>query len=85
MRGFKDLIGETILVGTGKDTLEEMTIMGVEGGGIWFTSKTWSHTLMERIGVAAIEKQPIFFLPYSQITFAMQTEKGGEGPLVTVL
>ncbi len=69
---FSDLIGKNVvaLVPVFDDKLfSELTIRGVESGGLWVECAKVTQAWMQEMGVPAL-KTPIFFLPYNEIRFA---------------
>lgn len=68
---FESLIGKTMLIVIPlmDPPLQEVTIRGVEAGGIWIESAKLTSTFLATLNVPAI-KTPIFFLPFHAIKLA---------------
>ena len=69
---FESLIGKTvpaIIPMIHPKELRELTIRGVEFGGIWVESKELTDGFPSELGVPAI-KTPIFFVPFHAIKLA---------------
>jgi hypothetical protein len=85
MRNFKQLVGHQVLIATVHDKkLQDVTIAAVDDGGIWFTSESYKNTIMNAFKVAELVKEPVFFLPYCQMFFAVRTVEHTE-PSVTAV
>jgi len=50
-----------------KTQLQPLKLHNVEAGGIWAESQTIEEPILKRIGLTAIPKSAVFFLPFSQI------------------
>jgi hypothetical protein len=70
---FPDLIGQTVLALIpilDQTEIQEITIHGVEVGGIWIESQRYSELFLAKLDLHAI-RTPIFFVPYHEIRFVM--------------
>jgi hypothetical protein len=77
---FADLVGKnvSILIPVIHATkLQDVTIVGVENGGIWIESQTLTNFALQSLKIAASPKSLRWFVPYSGIALAMT---GGGGP-----
>jgi hypothetical protein len=75
---FDDLVGQTIPIKIpmmSETVLQEVTIRGVDLGGIWIESESMTKQLLAGLGVPAI-KTPVFFVPYHAIKFAFYGTDG---------
>ena len=74
---FEKLVGEYILVATdvfGKERkLHRVTLRGVEAGGLWLESNEFMQDMMRELKKQALEKTPVFFLPYHRIHFVISS------------
>jgi hypothetical protein len=69
---FESLIGKTLpalVPMIHEKELQELTVRGVEAGGIWVESKELTEGFLEKLGVPAIQT-PVFFVPFHAIKLA---------------
>jgi len=70
---FEDMIGETVLAVVpfiDSVIFQQLKIHGAEAGGIWVECQHLTDKVLKSIRMPAVAKTPIFFVPFSQITFA---------------
>jgi hypothetical protein len=59
-----------------KTKFQEITIRGVEHGGIWIESQALTNAMIKAAGLQDPSKTPVFFLPFSQIVLLMTSVEG---------
>ena len=68
---FEQMIGKQILalipILSG-EIVQEITIRGVEAGGLWIESETISKAWLQKLDLPVM-RAPIFFVPYHEIRF----------------
>jgi hypothetical protein len=72
---FNDLIGKQVLAFIpifDDNTFHEITIHGVETGGLWVESAHVSKAWLEKLQLPAI-KTPLFFVPFHEIRFVLHS------------
>jgi hypothetical protein len=73
-----DFVGHEIVVMIPKidaENVQTVKLLGVEAGGIWIESQSLTNTLLAA-GSVATSRTIGFFLPYSQILFAVAAGQG---------
>ncbi len=73
---FKDKIGQVVIFHIpffDPIIFQELKIHGVEQGGLWVESQKMTNALLSKFGVPVSSKTMVFFLPYHQISFAMDS------------
>jgi hypothetical protein len=76
MPELQKMIGQTIVASVpaiGGVKLQKLKLHGVESGGLWVESQTVTNALLTRVGVSAAPKTMIFFLPFHQISFLIES------------
>ncbi len=74
MRNFKNLVGQKILVLLVDETKAiGVTVRGAEDGGVWVEADEWNDIIREFNGPEPFGDNPIFFLPFARMRFAMQS------------
>jgi len=74
MPSLSDFVGQTITALIpifGSETFQKFQLHGVEVGGIWVEHQGTVNTLLDKLKISGLPKTPVFFLPYSQITFVI--------------
>ena len=67
----QSMVGSTVIAlipWIHKTELQEVTLLGVEHGGVWVEVNALTQEALGAIGEQTIAKAPIYFFPYSQIT-----------------
>jgi hypothetical protein len=54
----------------------QLKLHGVEQGGIWVENQELTDSILETVNEAALPVQPIFFVPYSSIAWAVAVIEG---------
>jgi hypothetical protein len=54
----------------------QLKLCGVERGGIWVENQELTDTILETLNESALPVQPIFFVPYSSIVWAVAAIEG---------
>jgi hypothetical protein len=71
MYKFKQLIGRTIgVLLVGEQKTLDLTIRGVEDGGIWVESPDLNKMVRKTATLDTVGLKPIVFFPYARIRFA---------------
>ena len=71
MPSFKQLIGRTIgVLLVNESKMLDITIRGVEDGGIWVESSDANETIRREATLETFGLKPIIFFPYAQIRCA---------------
>jgi hypothetical protein len=73
---FQDLIGKEIIALVPifhKTLLQKMKLINVEPIGLWVESRTISDLMLKKIGFTYSPKSVVFFLPFHQITFVLES------------
>jgi hypothetical protein len=76
MPELQKMIGQTIVASVpaiDRVKLQKLILHGVESGGLWVESQTMTNALLARVGLAAAPKTAIFFLPFHQISFLIES------------
>jgi hypothetical protein len=73
-----DLIGKEILISIPflSPTFENVTLRGVDSGGIWIESQNIANITLVAIGSSGVPTAIVLFFPYNQIRFAMAFAPG---------
>ena len=59
-----------------KTTFQQLMLLGVEAGGIWVECQALTDTILKVAGVSSSPATPVFFLPFSQVSFLLVQGKG---------
>ncbi len=69
-----DYIGQTVLMLIPflhpKD-MQEIKLLGVESGGIWIQSQSFTNAVLQKAGVTGAPKTGVFFVPYHGISLTL--------------
>jgi hypothetical protein len=68
-----DYIGGEILISIphfDPKLLLRVKLHGVEAGGIWIESQKFANEFLTHVGASSAPRTAVFFVPYSQVTFA---------------
>jgi hypothetical protein len=53
--------------------MQKLILHGVESGGLWVESQTLTNAFLARVGLASAPKTAVFFLPFHQISFVLDS------------
>jgi hypothetical protein len=76
MKLLRDMIGEEIIANVpsmDREILQVLRLHGVEEGGIWVESENLTQRILAKLDYVASSKAPLFFLPFHEIRFALQS------------
>jgi hypothetical protein len=76
MISLQDLIGKEIIASIPifhRTTLQKMKLINVESSGLWVESRTISDSMLKHIGYTYSPKSVIFFLPFHQIAYILES------------
>ncbi len=76
MPDLKSKIGQPIILLTPflhPTKLQKVLLRGVENGGIWIESQPLTNQILEKFGAATAPRTAIFFLPWHQVSFVMDS------------
>jgi hypothetical protein len=54
----------------------QLKLCGVEAGGIWVENQELTDSVLATLNEAALPVQPVFFVPYSSIVWAVAVIEG---------
>jgi hypothetical protein len=71
---FSDLIGQTIsaVIPKAHPTIfQRVKVRGVEAGGLWIESQSFTNALLQAAGLSASDKTVVLFLPWNEFSIVM--------------
>jgi hypothetical protein len=69
-----DFVGLEILIRVpqfGGSGPTKVTLVSIDVGGIWIKGQQITNAVLQAIGEKTAPQTPVFFLPYSQLSYAM--------------
>lgn len=57
-------------------TIQNVTLLGVEAGGLWIQSQTFTNAVLQKLGVATSPKTQVLFVPYHGIVVGFASIEG---------
>ena len=75
MKTLQEMVGENILVlipQIHQSDLKQVKLHAVEHAGLWIENDEFTQLLMSAFGYPAMNRTPLFFVPFHEIKFVMQ-------------
>ena len=76
---FTELIGQEVSLlvpRMHKEELQQVTVVGVDGGGIWIESQEMMNVTLRRLNAKTAAYNLAFFLPFHEIAFGLTRGSG---------
>jgi hypothetical protein len=71
-----DFIGQVVsmvIPAIHQTTIQKVELLGVETGGVWIQSQTFTNAVLQTLGEASAPKTMVLFVPYHGIALAFSS------------